>query len=683
MARLFLDCETRSVLDLAECGLDAYATHSSTEFLMCAWAVDNEPVQLWEKHVQDIPRQLHTLLTDKSVTKIAWNSSFERYVFNWILGIDIPIPQWFDPSVNARYLSIPGSLKEAGKFLGLSSDHAKMDQEGKKLIRKFCFPASLGGEETLFGISKPSYFDYDSAPRDWETFKEYCKRDVVAEREILAKMVKFPLPQSELETWFLDQEINDRGVYVDLPLVKGAVSLSSTIKKELTDKLLELTKLENPNSRDQMLAWCQQNGYPYHGLGKNFVNQALAGTEINDNCRTALTIRQQAAKTSDTKFDAILSRVSADSRLRHSYVYMGAARTHRWSGHGVQTQNLPRPIDEVNKNIEAALEAVHLVNCDRLKQFKYKDGKQIEPLDVIGSCIRSAFIAKPGHKLVICDLSAIENRVLGYICKAPSILRVFEENLDPYKYFAVDLYGKKYEEITKLERQNAKPPVLGCGYGLSGGEQTTSDEGDIVYTGLMKYGRNMNIAIDKELADRSVEVFRRKHHEVVQCWWDLDNAAMKCIQTRRPQSVNDIVLFEMVDDVLKTTLPSGRALHYLQPKIVDRPWYNGKTKKTIEYWGMSQEKHQFCRVFIYGSKFLENFDQSISRDLLVHGMKLATRMGFNIIMHTHDELVAEQPIDSPLGIKELRLCMVDKPLWGNDQLILDAAGFESEIYRKE
>lgn len=445
---------------------------------------------------------------------------------------------------------------------------------------------------------------------------------------------------------------------------------------------------------------------------------------------------------------------------------------------------MARPLDEVNKNLTRAVELIKDCNIESLrKEFK------AEPLDIIGSCLRSAFRAKPGHKLVICDLSAIENRVLGYICKAPSILKVFEENLDPYKYFAVDLYHKKYEEITKLERQNAKPPVLGClegyalvktelgwkqlknittekvwdgkefvshsgiiyqgkkhtinvngvmmtpdhsvkykgkwieaqeiktnslsttvdtydilnagprnqfmiltnygplivhncGYGLSGGEEKTSEEGDIIYTGLMKYGRSMGIAIDKALADRSVEVFRKKHWEVVNNWEDLDSAAKLCIRTGKPQNVNNIILFELIDDVLRATLPSGRSLHYLQPKIVDREWF-GSTKKTIEYWGMNQEKHQYGRIYTYGSKLLENFDQSISRDLLVHGMKLAESKGLRVIMHTHDELVAEVPINSPLGIKELRDCMIAKPSWANDHLILDAAGFVSDVYRKE
>lgn len=344
---------------------------------------------------------------------------------------------------------------------------------------------------------------------------------------------------------------------------------------------------------------------------------------------------------------------------------------------GVNIQNLSRPVAEAANNIEKVIRVIKSRDLNKLKtEFKS------EPLDIIGSALRSCFRAKPSHKLVICDLSAIENRGLGYVCKAPSILKVFEQNLDPYKYFAVDLYHKDYKDITKDERQIAKPPVLGCGYGLSGGEEKISEDGDVIYTGLMKYGRSMNIAIDKELADRSVEVFRKKHHEVVKNWSDLEKAAMKCIRTRQPQNVNDIINFMMVDDTLRAFLPSGRSLHYLQPKIVDRPWFE-KTKPTIEYWGMNQELHSYGRVYTYGSKLLENFVQAISRDLLVHGMKLAEKMGFPIVMHTHDEIVAEVPINSDIGIKELRECMIEKPAWGNHQLILDAAGFESEFYKKE
>lgn len=305
------------------------------------------------------------------------------------------------------------------------------------------------------------------------------------------------------------------------------------------------------------------------------------------------------------------------------------------------------------------------------------------PLDVVGQLLRSVFVPKPGHKFVICDLGAVENRGLGYVAEDDTILKVFRDNLDPYVYFAVDLYGEPYETLIKdkEKRQNAKPAVLGCGYMLSGGEETVSADGDKVFTGLMGYARNMGIAIDQELAHRSVDVFRNKHKKVVKCWRNLEEAAMSCIRTGKPRKVGP-VRFEMLDNVMRMVLPSGRCLHYVEPKITEREWFGG-TKKSIECWGMDQKTHSWGRIYTYGGKLIENAVQAISRDILVNGLVNSTDMGFEIVLHCHDEIVAEVPMDSPLGIKQLRECMIAAPAWGNDMLILDAAGFESDVYKKE
>lgn len=356
---LHLDYETRSTLDLSVSGLDLYATSPYTEILLAAYAFDDGPISLWQPHLGDTPEDLWDALNDPSVTIMAWHSSFERLITNFCLGIELPPNRFIDPNINARYISLPGYLDECGTILNIPQDKQKM-AVGDRLKQKFCFPAEPGGQETLFGISEPVYHDWNSDPEDWKLFCEYCIRDVEAEREIWNRMSNFRLLPEEWETFYLSEEINDRGIYVDLSLVRGAIQLSEQIKKELTEKLFTLTGLENPNSRDQMLEWCRKNGYPYHGLGKNFVNQALAGKEINDDCRKALEIRKQAAKTSDTKFEAILREVSSDGRLRHCYTFMGAARTHRWASHGINIQNLLRPIDEVNKDINKAIEAIRI-----------------------------------------------------------------------------------------------------------------------------------------------------------------------------------------------------------------------------------------------------------------------------------------------------------------------------------
>jgi DNA polymerase len=345
---------------------------------------------------------------------------------------------------------------------------------------------------------------------------------------------------------------------------------------------------------------------------------------------------------------------------------------------GINIQNLIRPNKEVGKNLHKAIELVSNKNLSSLKkEFKSP------PLEIVGSLLRSVFVAPKGKKLVICDLGAVENRGLGYVAGDETILKVFQEGLDPYVYFAVDLYGEPYEKLLqdKDKRQNAKPAVLGCGYMLSGGEEVVTADGDKIFTGLMGYARNMGIPITQDLADRSVDVFRNKHKKVVQCWYDLENSATRCIKTGNPEQVGP-VKFELFGDVLKMVLPSGRCLHYLEPRIVEREWF-GKTKQTIECWGIDQKKHIWTRIYTYGGKLMENAVQAISRDILAAGMIKATSIGFPIVMHTHDEIVAEVPIESPLGIKELRECMIERPWWGNENLILDAVGFESDVYKKE
>lgn len=273
--KLFLDFETRSVLDLEQRGLDNYLHDSSTRVLMCGYAFNNLAVQLWQPHLApELPRDFREALDDPFVIKVAWNSRFEKHVLQVLLGIDVPYCEFLDPMVWARHLSMPGSLGEVGKILGLTEDEAKL-LEGKRLKKLFTEPASLGGEETLFGISEPTFHDWNTRPQDWELFCGYCRRDIEAERTILKKMEKFPLPLLEQQGWVLDQIINDRGLPVNMKLVSGASSVAETTKSFLKSQLKTLTDLENPNSNSQMLAYLKTQGYPFSSLAKGFVERAL------------------------------------------------------------------------------------------------------------------------------------------------------------------------------------------------------------------------------------------------------------------------------------------------------------------------------------------------------------------------------------------------------------------------
>lgn len=331
MTKLRTDFETASNLDLSEVGLDRYVTDPSTRVLMQAYAFDDGPVSLWEPHKGPRPRDLREAEEDPNILISAWNSSFERNVYRWILGTEVPLERWRDTMVQARYMALPGYLSECSKVLGLPTDEAK-DSDGTRLKNLFCLPAKPGGKETLFGTSEPIFRDWETDPEDWFKFCGYCRQDVVAERSIDTRMSPFALPESEWAMWRLDQEINDRGIGTDSALVHGGAYIAETVKNELLAELKEITKLENPNSRDQMLGWARARGYPFHVMGKAFVNRALSEEhDITPECKHALTIRQQAAKTSATKLVNIKNQVSSDGRLRYQFSFMGASRTGRWS----------------------------------------------------------------------------------------------------------------------------------------------------------------------------------------------------------------------------------------------------------------------------------------------------------------------------------------------------------------
>jgi DNA polymerase len=325
-----LDYETRSCIALDERGLHNYLTDPSTQVLMAAYAEGNNKVQLWQPHLGPMPNELRDALTDPWVTIAAWNVGFERGISKFVQKIDKPICEWIDPSVFAKYQSMPGSLGEVSKIMGLGENEAK-DKEGDRLIRLFCSPAIEASDGGLFGSTPAGFRDWSTDPEDWEKFCDYCRQDVVSERTILKKLMKFPLPPQEQLNWELDQLINERGITVEMSLVNGARVISDREMAKQKTILKQITKLENPNSTDQMLPWLNGQGYTFQSLGKAFVARALAGEcELTPDGREALRIRTITAKSSVNKFNAIQANVSSDGRLRHQFNFMGAARTARW-----------------------------------------------------------------------------------------------------------------------------------------------------------------------------------------------------------------------------------------------------------------------------------------------------------------------------------------------------------------
>lgn len=680
MTAFHLDYETRSEIPLDERGLDNYSRDKSTSVILAAYAEGDHKVKLWEPHLSPMPTELKDALTDPWVQVHAWNSAFELAITRYVLKIHKPASEWVDPMSFARYLSLPGSLEDVGEILKIG-EAAKM-KEGKRLINLFCEPELPAGRPTLFGLSEATFRDWRSDPADWDLFGQYCKQDVVAERTIEKKLVRFHLPDDERETWLLDSKINARGIPVDLDLVRGAKLIADREMERLRLKLHNLTHLDNTNSNSQMLKFLQKNcGYPFASLGKAFVGRAMEGEGgLSDLGREILEIRKMTSKSSLNKFEVIANTVSDDGRLRNQFVYYGAARTGRWSGRDAQLQNLPRPTKEVENKMDRAVELVRKVDYEAItKEFS-------QPLDVASSVIRAGFRAPEGFELVVADLGSIETRVVGFVARCKAILDIFEKGQDAYLMFGTRMFNKPYDQVTKEERQKAKAPVLGCGFGLGGGEEQTTESGDVIRTGLWGYAQAMGVELTQAESAQAVKVYRETYPEVPVLWKELHEGAVSAI--RHPGKLFEVgpLGFEcMGKKVLRMILPSGRALHYINPKVETRERdgkYGPYKVAEISYDGKDQTTHSWGMCFLIGSKICENAVQAIARDVLVSGMKEATKIGFKIVLHVHDEIGALVPIGSSLGLPDLIRCMIVQPWWTNGKLPLSAEGYTGRYYKK-
>lgn len=628
MKEVFFDVETASEVDIEEVGTQNYIWHPSTHLLMVSWAIGDGQVHLWEPDLEPIPPRLLEILQDSTYLKIAWNVKMERSAVKRFLNLDIPIQQWFDVMVLARYLSLPGKLKEACSALNLPADVAKHAEAGDELIPVFCMPVRMGGKVTLFGI-EPTFFNTrQNKPEEWKRFCEYCRQDTFVERYIYRGLYRFMLPQEQIELWYLDQLINERGMPVNMTVVRNGLKMAQDSLEIVRKKLHELTGLENPNSDQQMLAWLKNQGYTATSMNKKVVKVALDNPgKLTPLGQEVLMIRKEFKRSSYTKLENILLRVNAEDRLPDCFAYMGASRTGRWAGQDVQFQNVARPDKKVEDNLIRVLELIEKLDMENaIKEFAPKytiAGKEYILPSVLGmvvSCLRSVFQAKPGNILIVSDLSSIENRVLGWLAGCQSILDVFLKKdangkpLDGYKAFAVLMYRIAYEEITKEMRQVAKPAVLGCGYGLGPGviyhedtdtyeiiwqcdeclvrgvpldHECKDDKGnrisDLMKTGLLGYAENMGVQLTPEQAYKAWKTFRDAYPEVPALWSAVERAAVEAIKTGKKSKPHirqsngeyrevSFIEFSRVKRkngqfILRCLLPSGRYLHYMNARV--------------------------------------------------------------------------------------------------------------------
>jgi DNA polymerase bacteriophage-type len=677
MRTLSFDYETFSKADLKKGGLSKYAKDHSTEVLMCAWQIDSGPVHLWvPAEDEDMPEEFLAAMLDPKCLKRAWNAQFERVITKHVLKIDVPINQWRCTMALAYSLSLPGSLGLCGLAVGLPADKAK-DTQGKALIRTFCIPRKP---------TKTKAHDRCTAitdPVKWETFKEYCRQDVVAERAIYNRIRKWNMSDEELDTWFMDQEINDAGIPINRRMVTNAQALIALVTDDRMGRLRGITGLENPNSTMQLLAWCIDHGYVFDDMKKGHVERAAKDAKTSDQLREVLEMRLEISKSSVKKYTVLENATDDDGNLRYCFQYGGASRTLRWGGRNYQPQNLARPTWYLEAHQERCARSLETIKPEVLNEIYDK------PMDLLSTCVRPVVQAGKGFVFVDADLNAIENRVLGWVCDEQKILDVFRNKRDPYIDFATYMFNRTYDDLyhdykvlkNKGPRQTAKPGVLGCGYQLGVGEQHEDPHtGEITGTGLLGYALNMGISLTPEESAHAVTTWRETYSEVVKYWKTIENAAKTCINSGKTTSANDIE-FSIDGPFLKMRLPSERSIFYCNPSIKMVKTKFG-ARENISYRGVG-DNNQWGDIKTYGGKLVENAVQAISRDLLVHGMKLARAEGLDIRLHVHDQICARVPEkNADRKLRTLIECMSETPSWAPG-LPLAAEGSINQYFMKD
>jgi DNA polymerase len=712
--KLWLDFETRSYVDLKDSGLDRYIKDPSTEVLMLGWAFDDDDVEIWLPCLgQPMPEILKQGLADHSVIKMAWNYNFERKVMCHKLGITIPQREWFDPSVLCVYLALPRGLDRAANACNIDIELKKTVITGKnKPVKLFSEPSKRKKTELKKnpGLSPLYYKDWVTDPDKWEEFCEYCRQDVRAERAVWNAACAFnsQMPESEIQAWLLDQRMNDRGVCIDMDYVTHALDYAVEEAKSLMTEMQAITGLGYTKSGlnlQKLDGWLIERGYPFKSLDKAHVAEALkeaARFKMKAGVVEILELKQKLGGSAYKKLQSILDRVSPDGRLRDQFMYHGA-HTGRWSGRGVQLQNLFKAIknvslvlDPVTRGIRtgtldipkivsefnAQIELWNAANPDKKPKDKVK---MFTVMDAVAGTIRSAFCSTPGKKLNVGDLAQIESRVLAGLAQCQTMITAYASGLDLYKDIMVFLLNdeiatwnqqhpdqlkklRTYDDITSLERANGKVIILGCGFGMG-------------WEKFIEYAATFGVTLDEKTAKRYVAAFREKYIEIPTYWKALDAACIKAVKLNVCIYVSGVVVDGRNPAMLKIKLPSGRYLHYLRPVITEEETSWGAIREGVSYESWDEKGLNMKRL--YGGLTCENIVQAVARDILLNGMIEAENMGFLLIMTIHDEAVAESDLASDLGEKKLLTALTMTPYWAEGLgFVLAAEGYECGYYRK-
>ena len=660
MKELSIDLETYSDVDIQKCGAYKYAESDNFEILLFGVSVDGSPVKVYDLACGDtVPEEILAALSDENVTKWAFNAAFERICLsNWLkrhhpehfFGYSIPedpASKYLDPEswkctmIWSAYMGLPLSLEGVGAVLKLQDQKLK---EGKDLIRYFCTPCkptkSNGGRTRNLP-------QHDS--EKWIRFKEYNRRDVEVEMAIKKRLAKYPVPDFVWDEYHLDQEINDRGIALDMQVVENAIAFDEHSRNELSSAMQEITALDNPNSVQQMKQWLSENGLETESLDKKAVKE-LIHTTSEQKIVDVLLLRQQLAKSSVKKYQAMQNAVCRDGRAHGMFQFYGANRSGRWAGRLIQLQNLPQN---------------HLPDLEQARQYVI-DG-EYDMLDllydsvpaVLSELIRTAFVPRPGYKFIVSDFSAIEARVLAFLAGETWRSKVFAEGKDIYCASASQMFGVPVEKhgVNSHLRQKGKIAELALGYGGS--------------VGALKSMGALEMGLSEDELQPLVTSWRESNPMITAFWWDVDRAVKKTVTERVKTEVRGIKFFYK-SGMLFIQLPSGRRLAYVKPRIGTNQ-FGGES---VTYEGVGSTK-KWERIESYGPKFVENIVQAVSRDILCYAMK--TLRHCFIVGHVHDELIIE--CDPRVDLKAVCEQMGRSPDWMPD-ILLRADGYETQFYKK-
>ena len=645
MALLAIDIETYSDVDLTKSGVYAYCDSPQFEILLFAYAFDDEPTEIIDLACgEQLPKRVLDALEDTSVIKTAFNAAFERTCISKHLGKKLSPAAWQCTAVQSAMLALPLSLDGVGEVLDIQRKKLK---EGADLVRFFSMPCKATKANGGRTRNLPSH-----EPEKWERFKAYCIRDVDAEREIRHKLRNYPISESEMRLYQMDQEINDRGILVDRELVANAVLCDTEYKEAVTARAYELTGLDNPNSPAQIKGWLADRGVEVDSLDKKAVKSMIS--DADGEVLEVLQLRLLMAKTSVKKYEAIERSVCSDGRCHGLLQFYGANRTGRWAGRLVQVQNLPQ-----NHIVDLELAR----NLVKNRQFDLIDLLYDSTPGVLSELIRTAFVPRPGTRFIVEDFAAIEARVLAWFSGEQWRLTTFEEGGDIYCASASQMFGVpvvKHGENGHL-RQKGKIAELALGYGGSVGALTSMGA--------------LDMGMQEEELQPLVNQWRASNPHITKFWWDVDAAAVKAVKERTSVTYKNLC-FSYRSGILFVTLPSGRSLSYIKPRMTQ----NRFGRESLSYEGVGESK-KWMRIETYGPKLVENIVQATARDLLALAMLRLRDAGFDIVMHIHDEAVLEVP-ESVSSVEEICRIMAVAPAWAAG-LPLRADGYECPFYKKD